>query len=110
MTDERRDPHFRTERIRNYYVIRISGEIDLSVAPRLRELIGETPPACSLVTDLSQCTYLDSTVLAALIQAHIARRGDIVVVVPSDVQIRRVFEITNLDKVLKITPHFDQIE
>jgi anti-sigma B factor antagonist len=57
-----------------------------------------------IVVDLADATFMDSTSLAALISARrriYPHRGSFVIVCP-DPRMRRMFEVTNLDKVFTI--------
>jgi anti-sigma B factor antagonist len=87
-------------------VIAVSGEIDVATAPQLRESLhrviaqGET----TVVLDLLEVTFLDSTALGVLVGALKRCRelgGDLYVVV-ADPRIMKIFEITGLTNVFTI--------
>jgi anti-sigma B factor antagonist len=96
------EPTFQTTRLGDRDIIRIVGEVDIATAPRLRELIGEASPMNSLIVDLSDCAYADSSVLTVLSQASKTRGDRLIVVVPPDARIRKIFQITGLDRALNI--------
>jgi anti-sigma B factor antagonist len=84
-----------------------SGEIDAHTAPHLRECIQRIlaePGVEHLVIDLSGTTFLDSSALGVLIGAR-KRVGELEgrldIVLPSS-HLRRIFEITALDRVLAL--------
>lgn len=82
------------------------GELDLHVAPELQERIGATIErgAQLVVVDLSGVTFIDSMALGVLLgAANRLRRhgGNLRLVVPSP-QLRRVFEIAQLDRVFSL--------
>ena len=86
--------------------VAVSGELDLYTAPQLEQALAVAAEdgARGLLVDLAECEFIDSTALGALLDAH--RRlgaGDrrLTVVAP-DPQIRRVFELTGLDRVLTL--------
>jgi anti-sigma B factor antagonist len=87
-------------------VLGLHGEIDLHVVGKLREHLGEAieeNPAV-VVLDLSGATFLDSTAIAVLLRGMKrleARGGRFRVVVPRS-QIRRIFEMTLLDRVFDL--------
>ncbi len=83
------------------------GEIDAHTAPGLREqLIGQLADASlrHLVVDLSRTTFLDSSALGVLIGAlkRMRERGGRLDVVQPPLAVRRIFEVTALDRVLDL--------
>ena len=101
-------PEPRVEPFANGAVITLSGELDAYNAPELRstfERVLETEPAV-VVIDLTSVTFLDSTVLGAIV--GLLRRvreqgGELRTVLP-DTTARRIFEITNLVAALDVWP------
>ena len=87
-------------------IIDLEGEVDVYTAPQLKQqMIGllETG-AKELVVNLTKVEYLDSTALGVLIGGLKRIReldGNMVLVCPSP-RIKRVFEITGLDKIFDI--------
>jgi anti-sigma B factor antagonist len=84
------------------FVVAVGGEVDLYTAPELeRALAGPLAEGTArLVVDLSEATFVDSTALHVILRA--ARQldresGELIVVVP-DPSVRKVFEITGLDR------------
>jgi anti-sigma B factor antagonist len=87
-------------------VVTIGGDVDLHSAPLLRDrltaLVDEGVRA--IVLDLSEATFLDSMALGVILSAQkrlTADEGHLDVVVPTP-EIRRIFEITMLDRVLDL--------
>ena len=81
-------------------VVTVSGEIDLAVAPSLRESLTELLEAghCNIFVDLIDATFLDSIALGVLVGALEQCRqagGDLYLVV-AEPRILRVLEITGL--------------
>ncbi len=84
-------------------IIQLEGEVDVYTAPQLKQqmvsmLEGGTR---ELVVDLAKVEYLDSTALGVLIgglKRMRERDGNMALICPSP-RIRRVFEITGLDKI-----------
>jgi anti-sigma B factor antagonist len=83
----------------------LTGELDAFDAPRLRELF-EQATAPVLVLDLTRVSFLDSTVLGAIVGLLRRQRqegGELRVVLP-DGEARRIFEVTGLDTALEPWP------
>lgn len=87
-------------------VLAVRGEADLHSAPRLRDAIATAIEGGTdeLVLDLSETTFVDSMTLGVLLgtmKRLRARGGHLRLVVPNT-DIRRVFEIALLDRVLPL--------
>jgi len=87
-------------------IIELEGEVDVYTAPQLKQqMIGLLESgARQMIVDLAKVEYLDSTALGVLIGGLKRMRetdGNMVLVCPSP-RIRRVFEITGLDKIFDI--------
>jgi anti-sigma B factor antagonist len=84
------------------HVVRVLGELDLSNASGLARQV-ETAVRSGrncVVIDLTGITHMDSTGLAAMIEAHHltqARRGRLALVVQSE-SVRRTIEVRGLDR------------
>jgi anti-sigma B factor antagonist len=81
-------------------VLEVAGELDLAVAPRLRDQIDAlfVGGAISIILDLSQATFLDSTALGVLVGALTTSKelGGHIHLVVTEPQILRVLSITGL--------------
>jgi anti-sigma B factor antagonist len=88
------------------YVVSVSGELDLHSAPQLdSELAGlHEKNVRSVIVDLTECEFIDSTALGLLVKANKQLDGAQArfSIVTDDRNIRRIFEITGLDRVLTI--------
>ncbi len=89
-------------------LLRISGEVDIQTSPvldeHLQRVLGNG--ASSLVVDLGQVTFLDSTGLSVLIaglRRCQAAGGQLRLVSPRP-NVRRVFEVTGLTDVFQLGP------
>jgi len=87
-------------------VIRVSGESDLYTAPQLK---GELLRAISggarrVVVDLTRTTFIDSATLGVLLGGlkRLRPRGGEISLVLDDPNIKKIFEITTLDRVFPI--------
>ncbi|MFN0156153.1 MAG: STAS domain-containing protein [Gaiella sp.] len=86
------------------FLLTLTGEVDLHTAPEVRERLTEASMkrANLAVVDLSSVTFIDSMTLGVLLGANKRLRAcgaQLRVVVPTDGGIRRIFEITLLDKI-----------
>lgn len=87
-------------------MIEIDGETDLSNAPRFREVVdGLLEAGSAVVVDLSATTFVDSSILATLLDAGRrtqARGAGFAVSMPDDTDpaIRRVIDVTGLETAL----------
>jgi anti-sigma B factor antagonist len=86
----------------------VEGELDIATAPRLISVLnGAVQEALrSLVVDLSDVDFMDSTGLALLINAHrrLTRRSKGFAVVCPPGPLRRVFEVTDMVDMLRVCP------
>jgi anti-sigma B factor antagonist len=81
-------------------VLSLAGELDLAVAPALREALRravERSPK-RLVVDLAEVTFVDSTVLGALVEARSALGGDAFALAAPGLEVRRALEVSGLDR------------
>jgi anti-sigma B factor antagonist len=97
--------------LNGWTVVSVYGELDVASAPELRERLIEpvTGGAHLLILDLEGLDFLDSTGLGAIISALKRARtngGDLRLVCTQS-RIRRLFEITALDKAFPLFPSLD---
>ena len=88
------------------FVVSVSGEVDLHTAPEMeRELVEVLQlGGNSVVVDLAEVGFIDSTVLGLLLRykPRFRSRGGDLVLVSDDRRILRTLEITGLDRVFRI--------
>jgi anti-sigma B factor antagonist len=84
----------------------VVGEADLYTAPKLKEALNGLVDggAQSLLVDLSRTSFLDSTTLGVLmgVVRKLRSRGGELVIACGDPNIRKIFEITLLDRIFAI--------
>jgi anti-sigma B factor antagonist len=92
-------------------VVAVSGEVDVYSAPALKDSLTELLQSgvSSVVVDLSDVAFLDSTGLGALVEARSAttEAGGALPLVCSQERILKLFAITGLDGVFAIHPTVD---
>jgi anti-anti-sigma factor len=101
-----------SERIRAQYLavmadvtIHLEGEVDVATAPKLRRDLHqaiEQNPGATITVDLGGVSFLDSTGLGLLVSGLKRARSDggDVVVANAAPNVRKVFDITGLSKVI----------
>jgi anti-sigma B factor antagonist len=79
--------------------IQVEGELDLAVAAELEEALVRAGAECGrILIDLGGCDFIDSTGIAAIVQAHNQAKQQgrqVTVYAPSD-QVLRVLSVTGL--------------
>jgi anti-sigma B factor antagonist len=92
---------------------RVAGEVDVATAPKLREqlLAAISQHGPKVVLDLTEVGFLDSTGLGVIVGVLKRARtlgGDLRLVCPSP-HLRRVFEITALDRTMPLSDTVDDV-
>jgi anti-sigma B factor antagonist len=84
--------------------VSVSGELDLYASGAVKRGIEEADAvgADTVVVDLSEISFIDSTALGVLVQEtkRLEGRGHSLVLVTNDPRTRRVLEVTGLDRLL----------
>ena len=98
------------ERLGKINLIHVLGELDISNCSELTAAIDAagTSNEGAIVIAFVECTYVDTSGLAALVAAHRKYGPRLHVVVQNESKIRRMFEATGLDRALLIHPDFRQ--
>jgi anti-anti-sigma factor len=99
-----------TEPAPGVVVVEVAGEIDLGTVERVEEALG-APAAAGrrVVVDLSECGFVDSSGLRALVAARTAAvdAGGSLALVTADRNLLRVLAVAALDTVLEVHPTRD---
>ena len=88
--------------------LRVSGELDIEAAPPLLDaIVGAglaAPTGHRIVVDLAGVRFIDSSGLAALVDAHrrLAAREQQLVVANPDAGVWRIFTLSGIDQILAI--------
>lgn len=97
------------EELGSYDIVHVFGEIDLANVAEIDDVAAKARPDSTLVINLSDCVYLDSSVLATLVRLRNRRPGMRVVVPADQISLRRIFSITALDAALDIQPSLNHV-
>jgi anti-sigma B factor antagonist len=91
---------------RSETTISLQGELDLYKANDLRRLLYDPGCRSQVVVDLTDTTFIDSWALTELFKFRrwLDRRGSSLTIVCPNREIRRIFELTGLDRVMTIEP------
>jgi anti-anti-sigma factor len=87
-------------------ILALGGEIDLHLAPVLRTLLEEktSVPSKTLVLDLSEVPFIDSSGIAAIIH-HLrsaTRKSSIFCIGGMSPAVKEIFEVIHLEKVMPV--------
>lgn len=92
-------------------VVSIAGDVDLSNACELRELLAQFGNAGPLAIDLSNVTFIDSTGLNAIAQygrVQLAVGNELFLIV-TRTPLRKIFEITSFDQHFNVLSSLDDL-
>ena len=99
----------------SWAVVDVGGELDLYTAPSFRETVleasGETDPP-KVIVDFRSLGFIDSSGLGAIVAClkHLRERGgDLALAAPEDSGLRRLLDLTGLDRVLTLYATTDEI-
>jgi anti-anti-sigma factor len=95
-----------TEEREGEYRIALRGELDVSTAPRFNAALSDPRirQAHTLVVDLSELTFMDSTGLSAVLvgEMHSRTRGQRFAVVRGPRHVQELFRLTGVDHFLEV--------
>jgi anti-sigma B factor antagonist len=97
--------------VEGWTVVTVHGEIDVATSPTLRERLIDlvSGGATRLVLDLEAVDFLDSTGLGTIVSLlkRVRTHGGDLRLVCTEARIRRLFEITGLDKAVPLHASLD---
>jgi anti-sigma B factor antagonist len=91
--------------------VEVSGEVDMAVAPQLLDAIlcaALSRQRQNIVIDLARCTFIDSSGLAALVEAHrrLVAESCHLVITDASPMITKTIELAGLDDYLDVRPRW----
>ena len=97
--------------VKGWTVVTVHGEIDVATSPTLRERLIDlvNDGATRLVLDLEAVDFLDSTGLGTIVSLlkRVRTHGGDLRLVCTEARIRRLFQITGLDKAVPLHASVD---
>ena len=83
--------------------VSVAGEIDISTAPQLDEVLCEarTQDPFSLILSLAECAYCDSIGLSVILR-HARHTPHLIVVSPEGSDIRRLLRVSRVDELVQV--------
>jgi anti-sigma B factor antagonist len=87
-------------------VVSVTGEVDLSTAPRLKWALVDSLEAghAQLVVDLSRATFMDSTALGVLVGVKRSLDAGALALVCANADVLKIFELSGMDGAFTIFP------
>jgi anti-sigma B factor antagonist len=99
-----------SEKIGDYTLVRLRGEVDLSWSQQVRRAILDALGASAKVgVELSQVSYIDSSGIAALVEGFQAARGkgQQFGLIAASKSVMAVLQLARLDRVFPLFPDID---
>lgn len=112
MSDEIGNMQIRTRSDGGDQIAVLSGEINLTSQPRMRStllsVIEQRPKR--LIVDLAGVSYMDSSAVGTLVELkrHVEQAGGTLILAGMQPRVRTIFEITQLDKFIRIVADVDE--
>lgn len=95
-------------------MLRVLGELDLSTAPSFRQqIVTAVADGChDLVIDLEATDYIDSVGVGLILGAlkRVRTHGGSVVVACGEERLRRVLELTELDRIVRVIGSLEELD
>jgi anti-sigma B factor antagonist len=87
-------------------IVRVSGEVDLSSHERLTEQLRQAASVGAVVVDLSDCTFIDSSGIRALLLGE--REAERFALAGAGDQVKRVLEMTGVEQAVPVHATVDE--
>ena len=86
-------------------VLTLTGDHDLATKPLLVAELAEVTPATAIIIDLTRCTFIDSTVIGAILGARLPGPSRIALVLPPDTSyVVRALSVIGMRDLLPVYP------
>ena len=86
-------------------VLTLIGDHDLATKPALAEALDGLAPEAAIVIDLTRCTFIDSTVIGAILSARRPDRPRVALVLPPDTSyVVRALSVIGVRDLLPVHP------
>ena len=84
------------------HVLEVVGDIDIFTTPDFSAALERAYKAPRVIIDLSRCGYIDSTGISTLFRWQQSTEGKLRLVVGQQGKIRRILEVTRVEKFIEI--------
>ena len=86
-------------------ILTLTGDHDLATKPALVEELAAVPPDAAVIIDLTRCTFIDSTVIGAILGARVPDRPRVSLVLPPDTSyVTRALSVIGMRDILPAHP------
>ncbi len=85
-------------------VVAVYGDLDFSNVASFDAALSTLAAELVVIVSLEHATFIDSTVLSALLRRYREHAGAVVVVLPGHSSLGRIFDVTGLRGILGVTP------
>ena len=94
------------DHVKNTWIIKLDGEVDIYTLPKMKEVLLDSlkEKNIDILLDCNNLEYVDSTGLGVLISVlkRVRESGNKIIITNLKPNIRKLFDITGLDKVFII--------
>lgn len=87
---------------RSTHVVTVRGELDVYSSPEFVDVLRGAGEAERLIVDFTECRYIDSSVISALIRARKELKGEMRLVIGDGSNVRRVIAMTHVDTIIPV--------
>jgi anti-anti-sigma factor len=99
-------PSLSLESLGTLDVVRVYGELDLAYAEKFEAMLTRVAESGkALAVDLSQCRYIDTTIISVFIRVRRLLGEKLTLIVPPSGSVDRIFKITGLAESLGVVPN-----
>jgi anti-sigma B factor antagonist len=96
---------------RGIAVVTMRGEHDLSTQPEVADALAQAAAHSNVVVDLSECSFIDSTVIQELVKTShaVSAKGEqVILVIPrKQAAVARIADVTGLAQIFELHPTTD---
>lgn len=105
-----RDPRCRVshEKRGERHIVSIKGEVDIYSASSIEEALGAALDSGTIVVDMRECRYIDSTAISALIRARKKTKKPMYLVIRPGTVVDRIVSAAQIGKIMRVVATLDE--